>query len=188
MNGGLAEAFSLVCGQNPDHTWIVGGLALPCCERCTGLYAGAACALILHLVFRPQSRDWHWWVHALLLLQMAPFGLHWVEQGAVLRTVSGLLFGFGLVAYLWIAPTSLIKRPFPPCPRGCGPGYGLGLVCTVLLVPGLALWGGVLTASVLTCLAVAGALTFATLVVLNIGLGLVGPSRWIRVSTARVNP
>jgi hypothetical protein len=31
---------------------------------------------------------------------MVPFGFHWVPQGPMLRTVTGLLFGFGLVAYL----------------------------------------------------------------------------------------
>ena len=37
----LQTIFGWVCGQNPGHTWAPGGLMLPCCQRCTGLYAGA---------------------------------------------------------------------------------------------------------------------------------------------------
>ena len=40
----LGQCFAFLCGQNPEHTWAPGGLLLPCCQRCLGLYVGAGIA------------------------------------------------------------------------------------------------------------------------------------------------
>ncbi len=92
--------FAYLCGQNLDHTWAPGGSLLPCCERCTGLYVGACVAAILHLWLRPKLTGRCLEIHGLFLLLMVPFGFHWLPQGALIRTTTGALFGFGIVTFL----------------------------------------------------------------------------------------
>jgi uncharacterized membrane protein len=122
----LTHLFAAVCGQAPAHTWAPGGIFLPCCQRCTGLYAGAAVAAFLHWRFRPILSARFLEVHGVFLLLMAPFGFHWVAQGPVLRTVTGMLFGFGVVTFLWLAvgdrsPVNSgagVSLPRPACTKG----------------------------------------------------------------------
>jgi uncharacterized membrane protein len=106
----LAHLFAAVCGQNPDHTWAPGGLLLPCCQRCTGLYAGAGVAALLHLWLRPKLTGRFLEIHGAFLLLMVPFGFHWVPQGPALRTAAGVLFGFGVVTYLMLPLKGERKR------------------------------------------------------------------------------
>jgi uncharacterized membrane protein len=96
----LTHLFSWLCGQNPSHVWSPGGVALPCCQRCTGLYAGAIAAVGLHLWTRPQVNRGFLMLHGLFLLQLVPCGLYWIAQGPILRSISGVLAGFGIVAFL----------------------------------------------------------------------------------------
>ena len=165
----LTSAFSLVCGRHPEHVWAPGGLALPCCQRCAGLYVGAFCAVLIHLLLRPRASSRFLWVHALFLLQMAPFGFHWVPQGPILRTSSGTLFAFGLVACLWLLPGA---RGSPSGGRRrCHPReYALALVASVILPLTLALWGGQAGAVALAVLIGLGAVAVAGLAVLNLAL------------------
>jgi uncharacterized membrane protein len=99
----LLTIFSAVCGENPKHIWSPGGQPLPCCERCTGLYVAALIAVALHFWLRPCISKRFLQVHALCLLQLGSFVFPWLPQSPVLRTVSGTLFGFGVVAFLWPA-------------------------------------------------------------------------------------
>lgn len=110
MLGILNHLFAAVCGQNPDHTWAPGGVLLPCCQRCLGLYVGGAIAAWLHFGLRPVLSGRFLKIHGAFLLLMAPFGFHWLPQGPVLRTVSGVLFGFGLVAFLLLPMTDRFSR------------------------------------------------------------------------------
>jgi len=98
----LRELFSHICGQ--QHCWVLGGQALPFCQRCTGLYVGGICALILILAFRLRPNAFLYWIHGIFLLVMIPYGFHLVAQGAFVRTLTGVLFGFGLVYYLALNP------------------------------------------------------------------------------------
>jgi uncharacterized membrane protein len=98
----LHHLFAAVCGQNPEHTWAPGGVPLPFCQRCTGLYVGAGAAWLLHRWLKPRPTARFLEVHGAFLLLMAPCGFHWVPQGPVLRTLSGALFGFAVVAFLWL--------------------------------------------------------------------------------------
>lgn len=100
MHETLNHAFSWICGQNPAHTWTCGGVALPCCQRCAGLYLGALFAFILQQLLRPRMNSRFLQVHGALLIVMVPFGFHWVPQGPLLRAWTGVLFGFGLVTFL----------------------------------------------------------------------------------------
>jgi uncharacterized membrane protein len=98
----LRELFLHVCGQ--QHCWVLGGQTLPLCQRCTGLYGGAFCALVLILIFRLRPNRFLYWVHGAFMLLMIPFGFHFITQGGLGRTLTGALFGFGLVYYLVLNP------------------------------------------------------------------------------------
>ena len=101
----LREAFSHICGQ--QHCWVLDGMTLPLCQRCTGLYVGAFCGLTLVLLFRPRPRAFVYWLNGLFMLFMLPFGFHLVAHGGFMRTLTGALFGFGLVYYLVLNPGTL---------------------------------------------------------------------------------
>lgn len=98
----LRHVFGWVCGQNPAHTWSPGGELLPLCQRCTGVYAGAFAAAVLHLAWRPAPTPRWLWLNGAFLLFIMPSGFCWIPQNPELRCVSGILFGFGLVAFLWL--------------------------------------------------------------------------------------
>ena len=106
----LAHWFAAVCGQDPGHTWAPGGILLPCCQRCTGLYVGAAVAMLLHLWLRPKLTGRFLEIHGAFLLAMVPLGFHWVAQGPVLRTISGVLFGFAVVTFLWLPLSQVVGQ------------------------------------------------------------------------------
>ncbi|HLP78415.1 MAG TPA: DUF2085 domain-containing protein, partial [Candidatus Paceibacterota bacterium] len=106
----LTDAFALVCGQNTGHTWLCAGQELPCCQRCTGLYLGALAAFVLLKFLRLTMTNRFLWIHGATLMLMVPFGFHWVPQNAFLRAASGVLFGFGLVAFLQLP----LAKPNPP--------------------------------------------------------------------------
>lgn len=101
----LRILFSYLCGQ--QHLWVLGGVALPFCQRCTGLYVGAFCAIILVAVFRPRPGVFLYWLHGVFMLAMFPFGFHLVEHGGLIRTFTGAVFAFGMVYYLALNPLSM---------------------------------------------------------------------------------
>lgn len=162
----LITLFSAICGENPAHIWSPGGQALPCCERCTGLHAGALVAVVLHLWHRPAITKRFLQVHALCLVQLGLFVFPRLPQSAVLRTVSGTLFGFGVVAYLWPA-VSHGRPPFRTARLGTG-AYAIGLATGAALIPAIAEWGGRIGASILTGLVLAGAVALAALTLVNV--------------------
>ncbi len=160
----LGRLFALVCGQDPAHTWTPGGMALACCQRCLGLYAGAVLALLLHSLFRPKMTGRFIEVHGVFLALMIPLGFHWLEQGPVLRTVSGLTFGFGVATFLWL--------PFAREKAGAGIAegtrvwiYWLSMAVAALVLPLLAANGGGVAARVLSIIALSGLLALALLCV-----------------------
>lgn len=126
----------------------------------------------------------------MFLLQMVPFGFHWLPQGPVLRTVTGVVFAFGVVAYLWLAPaarwsSAAAPSPATPTPREFNTPeasalgtrttarcYLLGVAATLVLVPAAAGWGGRFGFFALSGLAALGAVVLALLAVANIGLAV----------------
>jgi uncharacterized membrane protein len=162
----LLTLFSAVCGENPGHIWSPGGQPLPCCERCMGLYVGALAAVALHLWCRPVITKRFLQLHAVCLLQLGLFVFPWLPQSAVLRTVSGTLFGFGVVAFLWPAVSDW-RLPFRTSRFGIGV-YAMGLVGGLAIVLGIAEWGGRPGAFVLTGLILAGVIALAVLASVNV--------------------
>ena len=181
MTGFMREIFGLVCGQNPSHTWAPGGELLPLCQRCTGLYVGAALALLLLVVCRPPLDVRYRWLHALLLLAMAPFGFHLVPHGEVLRTMSGQWFGFGVVGLFWLLPGKCWKDRYrwQPSLRS----YLLLGTISMISVPVFARWGGVVAAVTLSWLAMAGLAVIAGLLFGNMILLAYIMISWFRRQT-----
>ncbi|MFO1402417.1 MAG: DUF2085 domain-containing protein [Steroidobacteraceae bacterium] len=170
-----AALFALVCGQRLAHTWTPGGVPLLVCQRCTGLYAGAAIALALHAWLRLRPSTPFLALHGIFLVAMVPLGLHWVPQDGLARTLSGIVFGAGVVDFLWLNPAGRLAVLRPPG-RGTWLRYLAVLGLALLLVPLLAQRGGASAAVLLDALALAGLAALAALVLANgvvaLGAGL----------------
>jgi uncharacterized membrane protein len=161
----LIRGFATICGENPRHIWSPGGLRLPCCERCTGLYAGALIAVALHLWIRPRIGKRFLELHALCLLQLGLFLSQRLPDSAALRTVSGALFGFGVIGFLWLAlPAGSLRQ----AAQRAAAKYSVGFAISLVLIPALAQWGGRSGATILECMIAAGALALAVLVCANL--------------------
>lgn len=170
------QIFSLVCGQNPDHVWRLGGELLPLCQRCTGLYAGAAVGVLLGILCRPRVSARFLWVHGLFLLQMVPLGFQLVPQGPVVRTLSGYLFALGVVACLRPRSGSRSHNPW---------GfrlYSLGCAAALVIVPAVALWGGPFAHGVLTWASTVGMASLLFLALENLTRAM----SWLRGSAVRL--
>lgn len=189
----LAHVFGQVCGQMPEHTWQPGGLPLPVCQRCTGLYAGAAAAALLLACLRPRLEGRFLQIHGAFLLVMAPFGFHWMPQGAAGRAVTGVLFGAAVVVFLALWPAeslvstrlnsgngSELRRAEPgQARRWSRGGYFAGLAAAALGVPALGQWGGPAAAGALGILIAAGGLVIAGLATANLAWLAMTAWRWL---------
>lgn len=61
-------------------------------------------------------------IRGAFLVGIAPFGLHWIEHGPEIRTITGLLFGAGVVVSLCLWPLERFRlrtarAPSTSCPR-----------------------------------------------------------------------
>jgi len=155
--------------------WSPGGVPLPFCQRCTGFYAGAAVALVLHLALRIRPGNRFLLVHGSFLLLMIPLGYHWVPQGALIRALSGVLFGAGVVSFLWLFPGPLAGADREPG-RTESLAYASGIIGALVLIPLLAAWGGAGAWYALVCLATLGLAGLVALAAANAGVGL----QWLR--------
>jgi uncharacterized membrane protein len=172
MAGVLHQIFSLVCGQNPDHTWILAGTALPCCQRCSGIYVGACAALPLQFFCRPKATTPFLVLHGLFLLALAVCGLHLVPQGPALRSISGVLGGFAITAFLWVLPGRLCMRAPKPGKTHRTAIYYAILLATAPLLPAIASRGGYGATLLLISAASLGLLFLLVLAGLTIGSAL----------------
>ncbi len=175
----LWQAFSLFCGQNPEHTWAPGQAPLPFCQRCTGLYVGSMVCLLLHWVLRPRHGRRFVALHCLFLLTAAPFGFHLIQHGPVLRTMTGVLCGFGIGTFLWLVPAAGWGVAEAPIRNSAEALYVLGLCATLLLLPLAANLGGAVIGCVLQWLAAAGAVFLGGLVIANVAFGLRGVEKGV---------
>jgi len=183
VDGWAEHVFALVCGQDAFHTWAPGGALLPFCQRCSGFYSGAAVALALQalLWMRPGARFLQ--VHGLFLLLMIPFGFHWLPQGALARTLLGLLYGFGVVSFLWLWPGVRLGAT-RPASRGRLVLYAAGVAACLVAVPALSVWGGRAARQTLVALALVGLAGIGALALANLGIGFA----WITSRLAHRRP
>ncbi len=175
----LRALFSHICGQG--HCWVLGSQTLPFCQRCTGLYVGALCGLVLVLLFRPRPRATTYWIHGAFLLLMIPFGFHFIEHGPLMRTLTGALFGFGLVYYLALNPFTSRGRWTADGPRALVI-YLLLMSVSLALLLVVVSSGGTFAAFAVTGIGVLGLISLCLLTLLNFAV-LPGTLRILR-STA----
>ncbi len=174
----LRHLFSFVCGQ--VNCWTAGSLTSAACQRCTGLYVGALIAAVLFGIFRPRPTSLSLWLHGLMMLAMAPFGYHLVAHGAIIRAVTGQVFGYGMMYYLLLVPADrfdLWNRfvPYPSRALSSGRGWGscsyfFALLAALLIVVPAARSGSSLAIIILSWLAFVGLLKVVALVACNIFL------------------
>jgi uncharacterized membrane protein len=172
--------FAHICGQ--VHCWQLGVQVLPMCQRCTGLYVGGAYALLTWWWFRPRPTSLMVWAHGIMLLVMAPFGFHLVAHGADVRTLTGQLFGFGLVYYLALHPADRLGLWFGG-EHGRQWRYALTLASGIPVLLLAVHRGGIVTAWMLTLLALIGVLTFTLLALANLVLFSDSLWRWMQPGT-----
>ena len=98
---------------------------------------------MLHLWLRPKLSGRFLEMHGAFLVVMVPFGFHWVAQGPVLRTLTGVLFGFGVVTFLWLPLSQRAGKslPRPLRVQNSAWGYFVMLGATVVLLPTTAMLG-----------------------------------------------
>lgn len=139
---------------------------MPVCERCLGLYLGALWSLVLVLVLRPLPTRAMLWLHGLAMLSMVPFGYHLVPHGPVVRTVTGFVFGLGMMYYLLLVPAEMLGRERLARSRSLIPFVALALLPLSLIVL-TAQYGSALAGSLLSLLALAGLAATALLALGN---------------------
>jgi len=166
----LREVFSYLCGQ--QHNWAPGGVNLPFCQRCTGLYVGAVPALILFLLFKPKPTSRMLWLHGICLLLMIPFGYHLIAQTGEERTLTGQLFAFGLIFYLTLLPANRLPK-WKALWESNSHSYLIAAVMVLLALQVDIAWGGLRTNALLSWLGFAGLILYQLLVLTNIVLLLV---------------
>ena len=161
----LREVFSYVCGQ--QHNWAPGGVELPFCQRCTGLYVGAVPALLLILSFKPKPSNRMLWLHGICLLVLIPFGYHLVAQTGEERTLTGQLFALGLIYYLTLLPADRLPK-WKALWECNSSSYLMGVVMALLALQVDVAWGGLRTNAILAWLGAAGLVLYGFLVLTNV--------------------
>jgi uncharacterized membrane protein len=162
---GLEQIFSHVCGQ--VHRWAVGGELLPFCQRCTGLYVGGAVAFLLYAFFRPRPTPRVLLIHGLLLLQMVPFGYHFVPQDGTVRTLTGQLFAIGLTYFLALNPAAQFGFWEKRGNQSVLP-YGVAAFVSIAALELAVHWGGGAPGFALAWVGFLGLLVYAALVLANL--------------------
>ena len=157
--------FAHLCGH--VHNWPI---ALPFCERCTGLYVGAPIATFAFVLFRVRPTARMLWLHGAMLLAMIPFGYHLVPQNADIRTITGQVFAAGLLFFLLSHPVA----QFGWSDRHHPAAYLLTVVAAIPALLAALHFGGEQTAMVLGYAGVLGFALYAALAILNLAL-LIAP-------------
>jgi uncharacterized membrane protein len=160
----LRVIFSYVCSS--PNIWRLGGHLLPFCQRCTGLYVGGALAAVLYMLFHPRPTRCALAFHGILLLQMAPFGYHWVAQNGTVRTLAGQFFAFALIYFLALNPAVQLGL-WKVNRSGQLPSYALGGLTGIAALQLAVHRGGAATGAALAWLGFAGLLIYTTLVLVN---------------------
>lgn len=96
----LDLAFLPFCHRLPERTLLLGGVAMPLCSRCAGLFAGVALGALVARPALPLAR-WRRWItaaFALMILEIAAQDLHLHPIWHATRLLTGALFGYALAA------------------------------------------------------------------------------------------
>jgi uncharacterized membrane protein len=163
----IQSLFDWICAQPLDRTWCLGGDYLPFCERCTGLYVGAAVAFVFQILFRTRPGPCGLACYGLLLGQVAAFKLNLLPESALLRTLSGFGLGYALIGLLCLVPGErlrLVPAAFP-----WRNGFSLLNTALAAVVLGFAVKHGAASAGLVIALAgTAGLLCLVLLSIANV--------------------
>ena len=94
--------FALHCHREAGRTLVLGGLALPVCVRCTGIYVGLALgALIAKPALSPvHVRLWVGFAALVMILDVLTEALHMRPQWAPLRALTGSFLAYPVATTL----------------------------------------------------------------------------------------
>jgi uncharacterized membrane protein len=126
----LAHWFgSAVCDQLVAHSYTFGGVVLPLCARCTGMYLGALVTLGFHAWRHPRAVGLPrpWMLLALVLfffawagdgvnsfLSVIPAAPHLYPPANILRLITGTLMGISVGSFTFVMfNTSVWSAPNP---------------------------------------------------------------------------
>jgi hypothetical protein len=116
---------------------------------------------------------------------MAPFGFHLVPHGAIVRTVTGELFAFGLVYCLSLGLLDLVHRGQAVelhTERARQWRYALAAFIGMPLLLVAVRFGGVATARVLAVMGLAGLGAYAALSVANLVMAFINGRELTRMT------
>ncbi|HUT56707.1 MAG TPA: DUF2085 domain-containing protein [Phycisphaerae bacterium] len=183
----LVDIFSHVCGQG--RCFLVGGAALPICQRCLGLYVGALLTGVWIIAGGARGRGLPSWsvfvVDTAALAAAMLGGLHVVEGGPALRMTCGQWTGH--VAMLWLVGAAVqlaaLRNPSKDTPpwRLRDKAGGVAMVAAMPLVAGAFGWLAALGWWFWTAAAVAG----LVLLVLAVAWSLIEAARWAAAYASR---
>lgn len=110
----LFDFCHIVCVQNPAHSFYIGGHQMAVCERCLAIYAALGLLGLLFHMVRYRLRPLKFWQYAALSIPIAVDGFTqlfgWRESTWELRLLTGALFGFATVWYLYPQTQAWMSR------------------------------------------------------------------------------
>jgi uncharacterized membrane protein len=171
----VTDLFAHLCSQ--DRCFVLDGQALPVCQRCFGLYAGAAVTTTWLLLTggwrcglpnRPAG-----WVQGIVLFTAMLGGLHVVDGGPAWRLACGLWTGH--VVTLWLtgaaAQLAQVALPHHPLIRPWRPAQNVQMLAACPLLAGAAwIFAARVESGRIACtiLAAAGVASLAAVIVTTI--------------------
>lgn len=162
----IADAvFSPLCHQEAVRCWAPQGNVLAFCQRCTGVYAGAALMLVLIPLMRFKATKLVVSIHGLFMAQMAVLGTRLIPDPATVRMLSGQLLIIGAFYFAWVNLQTrwrLVQADRSPRPYFCG------VIIMVLVLQLLVRAPFSLAAAVVEGLGLLGLTTIAVLAILTV--------------------
>lgn len=177
MSDFFLQLFGWLCARPPERTWLLAGEHLPFCQRCTGFYVGVLAAALLYAGCRVPPSPRYWVICGLSMLQIVLFAFKLVPDIAWLRTVSGALYAYSVVGFLWSLPSGRLgvvagARPPRHWHHGVVGGICLGALLAVVSR------GHAAAGQALAWLGFIGLLALAVLILANAGICLVSLWGW----------
>ena len=114
----LFAAYHLICEQRPERSYFLWGYQMAVDQRITAIFGSSLLAGLVFIPLRGRLKAISWRTYFILSLPMAVDGFTqlfgWRESNWELRTITGTLFGGGMVwlvyPYLWEPARLASKR------------------------------------------------------------------------------